>query len=76
MWPAGSTTRTGSSAYSHLRAAIRKEAMDLDESAAELRRKAVETEQEAAKLRIKAWCVCIPVLRSLHSGCLRPRKKI
>jgi len=38
-------------------AAIRKEAVDLDEAAAELRKKATEQEQEAARLRIQAWCV-------------------
>lgn len=36
-------------------AAIRKEAVDLDEAAAELRKKATEQEQEAARLRIQAW---------------------
>ena len=38
-------------------AAIRKQAVDLDEAAAELRKKATEQEQEAAKLRIQAWYV-------------------
>jgi len=36
-------------------AAIRKEAVVLDESAVMLRKTAVEKEQEAAKLRIQAW---------------------
>ncbi len=38
-------------------AAIRKQAVDLDEAAAELRKKATEQEQEAARLRIQAWYV-------------------
>jgi hypothetical protein len=36
-------------------AAMRKEAMDLDEAATSLRKSAVGKEQEAAKLRIQAW---------------------